>query len=89
MASPGATPSLETLSLPPAPTPNLIIDIGAVGSNASAQIGVPTPTSRGKTPTRKWTEEEDILLQNAVRDHDGKSWKKISEALPNRSEVLY
>ena len=81
-ASP-AGPKLAPLLLPAETTPGLDAPVDAAG------LGVPTPTSRGKTPTRKWTTEEDALLQNAVRDHDGKSWKKISEALPNRSEVRY
>jgi hypothetical protein len=45
------------------------------------------PTSRTKAVTRKWTEAEDELLQLAVHLHDGKNWKAISEALPDRSEV--
>ena len=64
-ASP-AGPKLAPLLLPAEATPGLDAPVDAAG------LGVPTPTSRGKTPTRKWTTEEDALLQNAVRDHDGK-----------------
>mmetsp|Transcript_38298 Transcript_38298/g.49519 ORF Transcript_38298/g.49519 Transcript_38298/m.49519 type:complete len:960 (-) Transcript_38298:297-3176(-) len=44
-------------------------------------------TSKQKAATRKWTAIEDGLLQEAVKAHDGKNWKAISEFLPDRSEV--
>ncbi|KAI3444593.1 hypothetical protein Pfo_001258 [Paulownia fortunei] len=34
-----------------------------------------------------WTEEEDDLLRDAVQRHKGKSWKKIAEYLPGRTDV--
>jgi len=50
-------------------------------------LPTPTPTPRLKAQTRKWTADEDELLQKAVIEQDGKNWKAISISLPDRSEV--
>ena len=34
-----------------------------------------------------WTKAEDQLLKKAVDAFNGKSWKKIAESLPGRSDV--
>lgn len=52
-----------------------------------AIVPAPTPTPRLKAQTRKWTDDEDELLQKAVIEQDGKNWKAISISLPDRSEV--
>jgi Myb-like DNA-binding domain len=39
-------------------------------------------SSRGK-----WTPEEDEILRNAVQQHGGKNWKKISDCLDGRTDV--
>ncbi|KAJ1376152.1 SANT/Myb domain [Sesbania bispinosa] len=36
---------------------------------------------------RRWTEEEDNILIESVKKHDGRSWKKIAEHLPGRTDV--
>ena len=43
-------------------------------------------------PVRKskrggWTEEEDEVLRAAVKQHNGKNWKKIAECLAGRTSV--
>ncbi|XVE76366.1 hypothetical protein DITRI_Ditri12bG0166700 [Diplodiscus trichospermus] len=61
----------------------------------SPGISSPTPTSpnhrRTTGPIRRakggWTPEEDDTLRNAVAAFKGKSWKKIAEFFPDRSEV--
>ncbi|KAG7964793.1 hypothetical protein I3843_09G188800 [Carya illinoinensis] len=55
----------------------------------------PAPTSpsnrRATGPIRRakggWTAQEDETLRNAVAAFKGKSWKKIAEFFPDRSEV--
>ncbi|KAL2233925.1 UNVERIFIED_CONTAM: Transcription factor MYB3R-1 [Sesamum indicum] len=50
-------------------------------------------TSRRLTgPARRsskanWTEKEDDVLRDAVQRYNGKSWKKIAECLPGRTDV--
>lgn len=34
-----------------------------------------------------WTKEEDEILRQAVQEFKGRSWKKIAERLPNRTNV--
>ncbi|KAL8129752.1 hypothetical protein V2J09_018907 [Rumex salicifolius] len=51
-----------------------------------------SPSHRRTTgPIRRakggWTTEEDETLRNAVATYNGKSWKKIAEFFPDRSEV--
>ncbi|KAL8152706.1 hypothetical protein V2J09_010466 [Rumex salicifolius] len=51
-----------------------------------------SPSHRRTTgPIRRakggWTPEEDETLRNAVATYNGKSWKKIAESFPDRSEV--
>ncbi|MBA0830362.1 hypothetical protein Goarm_014900 [Gossypium armourianum] len=61
----------------------------------SPAISSPAPTSpnhrRTTGPIRRakggWTPEEDETLRNAVATFKGKSWKKIAEFFPDRSEV--
>lgn len=61
----------------------------------SPRAGSPAPSSpshrRTTGPIRRakggWTPEEDETLRNAVATFHGKSWKKIAEFFPDRSEV--
>ncbi|KAE9592067.1 hypothetical protein Lal_00012949 [Lupinus albus] len=61
----------------------------------STTIRSPAPTSpshrRTTGPIRRakggWTAQEDETLRNAVAAFKGKSWKKIAEYFPDRSEV--
>ncbi|CAA0842860.1 myb domain protein 3r-5 [Striga hermonthica] len=61
----------------------------------SPRISSPSSTSpahrRTTGPIRRakggWTPEEDDTLKNAVAAFKGKSWKKIAEFFPDRSEV--
>ncbi|XVF76637.1 hypothetical protein PTKIN_Ptkin13bG0282500 [Pterospermum kingtungense] len=61
----------------------------------SPGISSPAPASpnnrRTSGPIRRakggWTPEEDETLRNAVAAFKGKSWKKIAEFFPDRSEV--
>ncbi|GLT79209.1 hypothetical protein SLA2020_507040 [Shorea laevis] len=61
----------------------------------SPAISSPVATSpthrRTSGPIRRakggWTPEEDETLRNAVAAYKGKSWKKIAEFFPDRSEV--
>lgn len=40
-----------------------------------------------RSPRGKWTNEEDELLRQAVQQHEGRNWKKISECLIGRTDV--
>ncbi|CAN0926610.1 Transcription factor MYB3R-3 [Linum grandiflorum] len=72
------------------------------GSAVLKSPGVSSPTTaspihrfdfcrRTTGPIRRakggWTPEEDETLRKAVADYKGKSWKKIAEYFPDRSEV--
>ena len=34
-----------------------------------------------------WTKEEDELLKIAVKKHNAKNWKKISESIPEHTDM--
>ncbi|KAL2502917.1 myb domain protein 3r-5 [Forsythia ovata] len=67
------------------------------GSVALKSPGISSPTNispshrRTTGPIRRakggWTPEEDDTLKRAVAAYKGKSWKKIAEFFPDRSEV--
>ncbi|PQQ09993.1 transcription factor MYB3R-3 [Prunus yedoensis var. nudiflora] len=67
------------------------------GSAILKSPGVCSPASTSPTPRRTsgpirrakggWTPQEDETLRNAVAAFKGKSWKKIAEYFPDRSEV--
>lgn len=67
----------------------------ASASLKSSGVSSPVATSpshrRTTGPIRRakggWTPEEDETLRNAVLTFKGKSWKKIAEFFPDRSEV--
>ena len=46
----------------------------------------PTKYQDGSTKGH-WTQNEDLILTEAVQAHGGKNWKKIAESLPGRSDV--
>ena len=52
------------------------------GSSGTALTPGGSRASRGK-----WTAEEDEILRQAVDQHGGKNWKKISECLVGRTDV--
>ncbi|KAI4354490.1 hypothetical protein L6164_003345 [Bauhinia variegata] len=68
---------------------------GSGSIHKSPGIGSPASTSpshrRTTGPIRRakggWTAQEDETLRNAVSAYKGKSWKKIAEFFPDRSEV--
>ncbi|KAL3536861.1 hypothetical protein ACH5RR_000227 [Cinchona calisaya] len=71
-------------------SPNIAID--GSGNGESDDQKPPTACWRVTGPARRssrgnWTEEEDKLLQDAVQRFNGKSWKKIAECLPCRTDV--
>lgn len=52
------------------------------GKNIRIHKRIIKKSSRGH-----WTREEDKLLEEAVRKFKGKSWKKIAQQLPGRTDV--
>jgi len=84
LALEGSGVSLDTSKRRPVPIDSSNkVPVALIG-NILEQQGL---TPRTKSVTRKWSDDEDLLLQNAVKVYDGKNWKAISEALPDRSEV--
>ncbi|KAF6137779.1 hypothetical protein GIB67_040487 [Kingdonia uniflora] len=64
----------------------------AIKSPGFSSPGATSPTNRRISgPIRRakggWTLQEDETLRNAVEAFNGKSWKKIAEFFPDRSEV--
>jgi len=47
----------------------------------------PSTDEFGSPSRGKWTEEEDNILRNAVKEHSGRNWKKISHLLEGRTDV--
>ncbi|WOL06330.1 hypothetical protein Cni_G15062 [Canna indica] len=50
------------------------------------------PARRASGPTRRsrkggWTNEEDAILTRAVKQFDGKNWKRIAESFPGRTDI--
>jgi transcriptional activator Myb len=43
--------------------------------------------SRNQKVKGHWTAQEDKVLSEAVRTHQGKNWKKIAESLDGRTDV--
>ena len=65
---------------------NLNIDTSEQGLQSVSTAG--TPSSLFKTASRgNWTAEEDELLRFAVQQHGGRNWKKISDLIPDRTDV--
>ncbi|CAL0304492.1 unnamed protein product [Lupinus luteus] len=68
---------------------------GCGSATHKSTIRSPAPTSpshrRTTGPIRRakggWTAQEDETLRNAVAAFKGKSWKKVAESFPDRSEV--
>jgi hypothetical protein len=46
-----------------------------------------TSEAKRRASMGKWTEDEDILLRQAVEGYGGKNWKKIASQLSGRSDV--
>ena len=69
---------------------NLVSSIYAQPNSLSSLHRTSTSNSMAsspRTPRGKWSVEEDELLRNAVQQHDGRNWKKISECLVGRTDV--
>lgn len=89
LANACADPTLLTLIDRPSSTtsaPSLKIDTDAI-INSSNDGG-----SCGNTPMKSssrgnWTAEEDELLRTAVQQYGGRNWKKISDQIPERTDV--
>lgn len=65
---------------------NLNIDTSDFGLQSISAVG--TPSSPFKSASRgNWTSEEDELLRLAVEYYRGRNWKKISEHIPDRTDV--
>jgi hypothetical protein len=65
---------------------NLNIDTSDFGLQSISAVG--TPSSPFKSASRgNWTAEEDELLRLAVEYYKGRNWKKISEHIPDRTDV--
>ncbi|XP_017698697.2 uncharacterized protein LOC103708649 isoform X2 [Phoenix dactylifera] len=61
-------------------------------SDCSCEMTPGTIPGRMSGPTRRstkggWTDKEDDLLVEAVKQFNGKNWKKIAELFPGRSDV--
>nr|XP_029123379.1 transcription factor MYB3R-5 isoform X5 [Elaeis guineensis] len=61
-------------------------------SDGSCEMTPGTISGRTSGPTRRstkggWTDKEDDLLVKAVKQFNGKNWKKIAELFPGRSDV--
>ncbi|OMO78642.1 hypothetical protein CCACVL1_14239 [Corchorus capsularis] len=61
------------------------INDNEVAKAASNQGRISGPTRR--STKGGWTEEEDKMLTIAVQKFNGKSWKKIAECVPDRTDV--
>jgi len=46
-----------------------------------------TRTNRKKSASGRWTNDEDEALRLSVQKHNGRNWKKIAEALAEKSET--
>jgi len=82
-----STPAVSPPIIEPRPLAPVAVAGAAAGDEEGSEEEA-TDTPRTKAATRKWTDDEDALLQNAVKAHDGRNWKAISETLPDRSEVI-
>lgn len=51
------------------------------------QSTVQQEQGKNARPKGHWTEDEDRLLTEAVREFAGKSWKSIAKRLPGRTDV--
>ncbi|KAJ4842673.1 hypothetical protein Tsubulata_014892 [Turnera subulata] len=85
---------LENKQLTPDSTPTASEGSGSaiIKSPGASSPATASPTHRRTSgPIRRakggWTQEEDETLRKAVATFKGKSWKKIAEFFPDRSEV--
>ena len=61
----------------------LRIDTDSILNDSGSCSGTPMKSSsRGN-----WTAEEDELLRSAVQQYGGRNWKKISDQIPERTDV--
>ena len=76
----------------PRPTHHEAAPLSAASNPASASVTsnavTPSTASSSKSSSRgNWTAEEDELLRSAVDHYGGRNWKKISEQIPDRTDV--
>ena len=70
--TPGSSLQIDTESI-----------INSMNCGSSSNPNTPMKsTSRGN-----WTADEDELLRSAVQQYGGRNWKKISDQIPDRTDV--
>merc|ERR1719502_1346489 len=57
----------------------------SIGSSPSGDLRAVAP--RYRKPPVKWSKEEDEQLRSLVDSHGPKNWKRIAEALPDRTDI--
>lgn len=63
-------------------------DLGLSIEKHSTEVNSIATNSPLKSSSRgNWTTEEDELLRSAVQVYGGRNWKKISDLIPDRTDV--
>ena len=57
----------------------------SISANSSGDLRAVAP--RYRKPPVKWSKEEDDQLRALVDQHGPKNWKRIAEALPDRTDI--
>ncbi|CAL9079172.1 unnamed protein product, partial [Musa textilis] len=72
------------------------LDVGEAKAERAPEV---PPSFSSRVPARKisgptrrstkggWTNEEDAILSRAVKEFDGRNWKRIAEAFPGRTDI--
>ncbi|THU44292.1 hypothetical protein C4D60_Mb02t05870 [Musa balbisiana] len=72
------------------------LDVGEAKAERAPEV---PPSFSSRVPARKisgptrrstkggWTNEEDAILSRAVKQFDGRNWKRIAEAFPGRTDI--
>ncbi|XP_064946953.1 transcription factor MYB3R-2-like isoform X3 [Musa acuminata AAA Group] len=72
------------------------LDVGEAKAERAPEVppsfSSPVPPRKISGPTRRstkggWTNEEDAILSRAVKQFDGRNWKRIAEAFPGRTDI--
>lgn len=79
---------LTMIERPPSSADNhpLKIDTDAI-INGMLDGGSCSGTPMKSSSRGNWTAEEDELLRSAVQQYGGRNWKKISDQIPERTDV--
>jgi hypothetical protein len=88
LANACSDPSILTLIEQPSLIENhpLTIDTDAI-MNSQFDGGSCGGTPMKSSSRGNWTAEEDELLRSAVQQYGGRNWKKISDQIPERTDV--